>query len=757
MSKRKLTFWPCLVWGLALALPLAWADGPDTHVGALSTAAPFVPSYTMGRGLRADEYTYDDGTTENSVGLANGGDMCHMHMFDPIEGLQVITHVSSAWGCALHGGSPPDGTVVYVYVWDDPNNDGDPSDAVLLGQGSGTIVGGDTDLITHYQLDEPVTVTSRFFIGAQTTQAAGEYPSPMDDSQISGGRAWVVGNSVSGGFNPVDLTANDVGPYEMDSIGYPCVFLLRADAVGGDGYLKMNPPPDVDKATHGHAGRPTCWQATAANMLAGAGYGVGATVQARADSIYLQLTAPPPAGLGSGSGGWTDTALTWWLASAHNIWPANPYDVVTVHGNKTPKNPWANPNGAQFIGNELRRCQFVGLSISWPVAGATVGTGGHAITGWGDSGGPGVLPGNPAQVKVTDSDKDPPDVQTYTYDAYNNPNPGGPNEGNGWYFDYSANHPYIKHIVTLCPTDDPNDHYQTQKVVGSYRIHQDDNLSATDLHYEVGTDTTILSYRTTIDWPTGNSPIIIEFSDPNDYMFYDAISVDWDLSDNPVPYCTWITITTEFVLPTWNAVAYRNVHFTYPSPGPIRPGLRWELWTEPVEDFNVPNITGGYVVGGMELYADPDGQNLLGEYRFQHEYDFMQDPEQHEVLLESVQEFYYVGYPRFGHSYGILDNDSLWEFEDWIDVIPWIEPIEPNVPLSYYLNWDGLLPYPRGDDVCQGDLDDNGVINLTDLAQLLANYGVTSGAVYEDGDLDHDGDVDLIDLAGLLSRYGVSC
>ena len=51
---------------------------------------------------------------------------------------------------------------------------------------------------------------------------------------------------------------------------------------------------------------------------------------------------------------------------------------------KNPRYPWANPNGARFIGNELRRCQFVGLSISWPIAGAQIGSGGHAITGWGD-------------------------------------------------------------------------------------------------------------------------------------------------------------------------------------------------------------------------------------------------------------------------------------------------------------------------------------------------------------------------------------
>ena len=59
--------------------------------------------------------------------------------------------------------------------------------------------------------------------------------------------------------------------------------------------------------------------------------------------------------------------------------------------------------------------------------------------------------------------------------------------------------------------------------------------------------------------------------------------------------------------------------------------------------------------------------------------------------------------------------------------------------------------------VAPGDLDGDNDIDLADLAQLLSNYGMTSGAIYEDGDLDGDGDVDLADLAALLSVYGTTC
>ncbi len=58
---------------------------------------------------------------------------------------------------------------------------------------------------------------------------------------------------------------------------------------------------------------------------------------------------------------------------------------------------------------------------------------------------------------------------------------------------------------------------------------------------------------------------------------------------------------------------------------------------------------------------------------------------------------------------------------------------------------------------CFGDLDGDSDVDLTDLARLLAHYGMTSGAMYEDGDLDGDADVDLSDLSTLISVYGTMC
>lgn len=58
---------------------------------------------------------------------------------------------------------------------------------------------------------------------------------------------------------------------------------------------------------------------------------------------------------------------------------------------------------------------------------------------------------------------------------------------------------------------------------------------------------------------------------------------------------------------------------------------------------------------------------------------------------------------------------------------------------------------------CPADLDGDGSIGLTDLAILLTNFGLPSGATPGQGDTDRDGDVDLVDLATLLTVFGSAC
>ncbi len=96
----------------------------------------------------------------------------------------------------------------------------------------------------------------------------------------------------------------------------------------------------------------------------------------------------------------------------------------------------------------------------------------------------------------------------------------------------------------------------------------------------------------------------------------------------------------------------------------------------------------------------------------------------------------------------LVPPDPTWDLYQVRDINDngWI------VGTSYGDGDRGFILIPLDD----GDLDYDGDVDLTDLAQLLAHYGTTSGATYEDGDIDEDGDVDLTDLAALLAMYGTT-
>lgn len=465
-------------------------------------------------------------------------------------------------------------------------------------------------------------------------------------------------------------------------------------------YLKVNPPPDVDKNPFPPAAADnSCWIASASNMLAGAGYGNGSTMQQRADDIYADMVANYTTALR----GWPDAALQWWIGSANNVWPNNPYTLVSYKGNKTMW-PWSNTSVPEILGTDLRECDFVSPCFSWPTDATNfgipvIGKGGHATTHWGDNFGRGDISGlNPTQIIMTDSDRDGGgNIQVYNYDNYNNPNPGGPDEGPGWYFDYGTPHPYIRGAAILSPVDIATDNIATQIVTGSFKIHQGLRVNATDLHYIVGTDVPILSYYTEIDWDDDLTPTITESQPVND-----ELQVDWDLTDNTVPYCNWVTITTEFILPRYNGIYYRDVRFTYPFIiGEVAfTELNWEIQTPTIANANnLQDVTGGYVVGEFDLIS-PDynnGQSALTTYRFVHQYLFNQDPEIHKLYLNGDENLTVTNL-RIGHTYELLEGKDFWRFDNWMTKYDMDFPLSDQ-RTEILIDWEDELPYPKGMDV----------------------------------------------------------
>lgn len=147
--------------------------------------------------------------------------------------------------------------------------------------------------------------------------------------------------------------------------------LLAVAAPGQPDWDVYKDVPDVNKIDRPDipgwpdAGDNSCWQAAAANLLGGAGYGTGATAQLRAESIYNQLITD----LGWNNMGWADRAINYWLYTygknpdSAEYRPANGYTDVTAVYQYSPPLGRGDYN---FLLDELARCQYVAVGWDMP-------------------------------------------------------------------------------------------------------------------------------------------------------------------------------------------------------------------------------------------------------------------------------------------------------------------------------------------------------------------------------------------------------
>ncbi len=430
------------------------------------------------------------------------------------------------------------------------------------------------------------------------------------------------------------------------------VFLVVVGACGPGfaQWLKLDPPPDVDKLTHHGTTRniDTCWLATTANMLAGAGYGTSLSTggpQQRADAIYGQLVN----NYGTTTSGWIDTSLSWWLANQNDA-PGNPYDTVTVFGNKDLV-PWSNANGMRFVGNQLRDCGLAGISVSF--ANASGNFGGHAITAWGDSGPDSTNPltVNPAQITLADSDRDAGgNLQSYNVTWQN----GAAGTGN-YLTNYSnaGNQTFIKHVTTLTGGGD-------EQAVTSIKVHQGLGVDADGITYHLGLDVPIRGYGTDIDWAGKGNVTYFEDLGAGD------VGVRWDFTSN-MPTCNDLIITAGVTMDSPSAFGISDVNWLIgPLPKPVVPPHAWVI-----EDMYSDPTYLGYVIGRYFLQWKPDpippGPGPWVELRLLHQLDPTDDPMFHIFHLLNTGDLpFTLGGAAFGYSTGYLTTEELWAFDAWL-------------------------------------------------------------------------------------------
>lgn len=183
------------------------------------------PSNTGGGtvGPALTNYQWDDGVSDNSVGLTNGGQLAWWNGFNTTTDNQ-ITSVEVAFGTPIFAGTSGlvGGEALEVAIFED--NDVNPNNgATLLATVFTTVNGANIDNDTFQSIAIGATITQPvFWIGVSLTHPVGGFPASIDQSSPSLGRSWVNLGSASSALGTA---------FDVDAIGFSGLWMLRATAV----------------------------------------------------------------------------------------------------------------------------------------------------------------------------------------------------------------------------------------------------------------------------------------------------------------------------------------------------------------------------------------------------------------------------------------------------------------------------------------------------------------------------------------------
>jgi len=177
-------------------------------------------------------YSVDDGTGEVGVG-GTGSNLVWGNNFNTGSGGEVITKIHAAFGVSDY--TSLNGTSLTASLWNDPNGDGNPNDAILLASVAGVISNWGTD--TFNAFDIPDTFVSGSFFAAISLNDAQNFPARFDASN-SGISSWIgIDTSMqNANYHNIDFgwggfmirAEGDAAP-----VPEPSTFLLLGAGLGG--------------------------------------------------------------------------------------------------------------------------------------------------------------------------------------------------------------------------------------------------------------------------------------------------------------------------------------------------------------------------------------------------------------------------------------------------------------------------------------------------------------------------------------------
>lgn len=227
--------------GAFLKFPVVEGQPYMLQVGVRPNAGPTNGTFDIQ--VQASEcYAYDNGSGQVLYQTNVGAGFGWFSGFYALGGSDSLTELSVQFGGfdPLTPNSP--GTLV---VYDDPNNDFDLQDAVLLHTSPIVTKMENTSEYASYELPQ-VPVSGVFFVGVVVDAIPNEAWVVGDGRQPSAERCqFIINTTTAGGFanfNYADPSQNNAAFSSPDSMG-PCVFLLRAkgEACGpGTAYCSRN-------------------------------------------------------------------------------------------------------------------------------------------------------------------------------------------------------------------------------------------------------------------------------------------------------------------------------------------------------------------------------------------------------------------------------------------------------------------------------------------------------------------------------------
>ncbi|RMH27484.1 MAG: hypothetical protein D6692_07705 [Planctomycetota bacterium] len=174
------------------------------------------------------EYLLDDGTGNFTLGPSQfDANMTWLNAFDAQPGFERIVRVRASFGDIFDNDGVPGSDAVTVAVLEDPNDDGDPADAVLLATGTGVWTDQASNVFLDFDLDTPATVEGTFFVAVMMDVIQRASPARMDpQGQGAGSRSWLFYNPEPNledlGSSPFILRMSDspfIGAWMIRAIG----------------------------------------------------------------------------------------------------------------------------------------------------------------------------------------------------------------------------------------------------------------------------------------------------------------------------------------------------------------------------------------------------------------------------------------------------------------------------------------------------------------------------------------------------------